>query len=94
MTPLLDYTWPGNIRELRNVAERLALLLANGGPEDTRDLKMVVPEIYARQDTMPSAATLTASEALALCQGDRQAAARQLGISRTTLWRRLKEERD
>lgn len=92
ITPLLDYTWPGNIRELRNVAERLALLLANGGPQDARDLKMVVPEIYARQDAAPSAAPMTASETLAQCKGDRQAAARRLGISRTTLWRRLKEE--
>ena len=34
---LMSYAWPGNVRELRNVAER-AVLLASGGPVDTRQL--------------------------------------------------------
>ena len=89
--PLLNYAWPGNIRELRNVAERLALLLASGGPQSADDLRRFVPELSAPAESAAAGPGLSAREALALCRGDRAAAARHLGISRTTLWRRLKE---
>ncbi|WP_058909867.1 propionate catabolism operon regulatory protein PrpR [Entomohabitans teleogrylli] len=92
---LLSYGWPGNIRELRNIAERLALLLGSGMVNDENDLRALMPELYACGDEAPgfSAPSPSTLEVLALCDGDRAAAARRLGISRTTLWRRLKEER-
>lgn len=91
MPPLLHYHWPGNIRELRNIAERLALLLASDMVSDDTDLRALVPEIYPPESPEPPPSPLAAHDVLALHGGDHQAAARALGISRTTLWRRLKQ---
>jgi Transcriptional regulator containing PAS, AAA-type ATPase, and DNA-binding domains len=86
----LRYAWPGNIRELRNLCERLALLLSSDMVSDERDLPALLPELYDAGNTLTFAPS--ALDALAQCGGDRSAAARYLGVSRTTFWRRLKEE--
>ncbi len=95
--PLLErYQWPGNVRELRNLMERLALFLA---AEPLQALTPsfvlgVAPELD-RHVTMPIATSPTAPEnvaaVLARFGGRRDEAARFLGISRTTLWRKLRE---
>lgn len=90
LPPLLRYAWPGNIRELRNLCERLALLLSSDMVSDERDLPALLPELYEAGNTLTFAPS--ALDALAQCGGDRSAAARYLGVSRTTFWRRLKEE--
>jgi Transcriptional regulator containing PAS, AAA-type ATPase, and DNA-binding domains len=90
LPPLLRYAWPGNIRELRNLCERLALLLSSDMVSDERDLPALLPELYDAGNTLTFAPS--ALDALAQCGGDRSAAARYLGVSRTTFWRRLKEE--
>jgi len=100
--PLLQaYAWPGNVRELRNLMERLALFLAAEPLQALTPafLLSVAPEL-GRAAAMPAAALPVASvlsssqenvaEVLARFGGQREAAARHLGISRTTLWRRLK----
>jgi propionate catabolism operon transcriptional regulator len=98
--PLLEqYAWPGNVRELRNLMERLALFLAAEPLKAIRPsfLLSVAPELArpgsaAPSDVAPSAPAPadTAAEVLARFCGQRDAAARHLGISRTTLWRRLR----
>ena len=97
--PLLArYGWPGNVRELRNVTERLALFLA---AEPLQALTpsfvlSVAPElaeqaIVAIEPALPLAPrTESAAEVLARFGGRRDEAAQYLGISRTTLWRRLR----
>ena len=100
--PLLErYGWPGNVRELRNLMERLALFLAAEplqalGPSF---LLAIAPELGRQEaaahgallpSSLPPAALETAAEAVARFGGQRDAAARHLGISRTTLWRRLR----
>jgi propionate catabolism operon transcriptional regulator len=104
--PLLQaYAWPGNVRELRNLMERLALFLAAEPLQALTPafLLGVAPELGRVE---PAAAPASASplpapgipagprenlaEVLARFGGQRDAAARHLGISRTTLWRRLK----
>ena len=89
-TILLRYAWPGNIRELRNMMERLALFLSvEPQPSlDSQFLQQFLPELA----TIPEApSALTPQQVLAQFNGDKTAAARYLGISRTTFWRRLKE---
>ena len=102
--PLLErYGWPGNVRELRNLTERLALFLAAEPLQALTPafLLSVAPELgqagvpaLERTDAAPGAAASVASEpaaaVVARFGGSREAAARHLGISRTTLWRRLK----
>jgi propionate catabolism operon transcriptional regulator len=105
--PLLAaYAWPGNVRELRNLMERLALflaaeplqaltpnLIARIAPEILRDdgsttLASVVSAPLAGQ----AGSEETLQDVLTRFDGNRAAAASYLGISRTTLWRRLGEK--
>ncbi|EJY0869051.1 propionate catabolism operon regulatory protein PrpR [Escherichia coli] len=91
-TVLLRYDWPGNIRELRNMMERLALFLS---VEPTPDLKpqflqLLLPELARESAKIPAPRLLTPQQALEKFKGDKTAAANYLGISRTTFWRRLK----
>jgi transcriptional regulator, propionate catabolism operon regulatory protein len=96
--PLLaSYDWPGNVRELRNLMERLALFLA---AEPLQALSpsfvmAVAPELDTAVEPAPSPTRIAtpASESieqvLARFNGNRDAAAKYLGISRTTLWRKI-----
>ncbi|MCE3604857.1 propionate catabolism operon regulatory protein PrpR [Massilia sp. P8910] len=94
--PLLErYGWPGNVRELRNLMERVALFLA---AEPLQALTpafvlSVAPEL-GRDIQAPQAVQVPAAETveqvLARFGGRRDEAAAHLGISRTTLWRKLK----
>jgi propionate catabolism operon transcriptional regulator len=98
--PLLaSYAWPGNVREVRNLMERIALFLAAEPLQALSPSFMLAtaPELGQRAESgMPAApAALLAPPAsleqvLARFDGNREAAARHLGISRTTLWRKLR----
>ncbi|MES2537073.1 MAG: propionate catabolism operon regulatory protein PrpR [Pseudomonadota bacterium] len=103
--PLLGrYPWPGNVRELRNLMQRLALFLA---AEPLQALSpgfvmSVAPELAGKPALSaapfpalahaPSVPSETMSQVLARFDGNRAAAAHHLGISRTTLWRKLRQE--
>ncbi|MEO6918405.1 MAG: propionate catabolism operon regulatory protein PrpR [Collimonas sp.] len=103
--PLLSaYNWPGNAREVRNLMERLALFLA---AEPLQALSpafiiSVAPELIQTSMPTPAIAPETATTApatsesitqvLARFDGNREAAAKYLGISRTTLWRKIKNQ--
>ena len=92
---LVGYSWPGNIRELRNTLER-ALILCAGGEIEVRHLPM---ELHAPipGGTPPTSDTLdlgtlertTILRMLEECEGNRTRAAERLGISRSTLKRKL-----
>jgi len=69
--------WPGNVRELRNVLERAALL-ARGEPIAPRHLELCDDSSSDVRDVVER------------CGGDKERAAHQLGISRATLYRRLR----
>lgn len=103
--PLLArYNWPGNIRELENLLERFALTAPESEPQGlvaafTAEIGQLSGQLWSPpekpQGVRPSypARRLPAekiSEAIAACRGNRSEAARQLGISRTTLYRRLR----
>jgi len=96
--PLLTgYAWPGNVRELRNLAERLALFLAAEPLQALTPgfMLSVAPELArggSVEGTSAGPARESATAVLARFGGQRDLAADHLGISRTTLWRRLKAE--
>ena len=93
----LDHDWPGNVRELRNRVER-AVALATGEwimPWDLfPDLDAQVSateEGFAKlADVRARAERRQIDRALSLTQGSVLEAAQLLGISRTTLWEKMK----
>ncbi|WP_285446919.1 sigma-54 dependent transcriptional regulator [Xanthomonas sp. fls2-241-TYG-148] len=102
---VLDYPWPGNVRELRNVMQRCALLvrghtiaagdldealseplpgdLLQPQPADAPTGTQSLPEAVAQLEKRMIQAALTQA------QGNRAEAARQLGIHRQLLYRKL-----
>ncbi|AYA42413.1 propionate catabolism operon regulatory protein PrpR [Xenorhabdus nematophila] len=106
---LQSYHWPGNVRELRNLMERIALYLSANpeqvltpalilslSPERQIDITAGSKSMKAAQFVEPVSLIESASSAhdiVARFSGNRRAAAEYLGISRTTLWRRLKQEK-
>jgi two-component system response regulator AtoC len=96
---LVHYRWPGNIRELRNLVERM-VVLARGDKITLRDVPGEVRDNGASRRTsgplagavsMEQAEKRMIEQALADHDGNRTLAAKQLGISRRTLHRKLNE---
>ena len=95
MELLCRYEWPGNVRQLENVVERL-VILDRSGTITGADLP---PEIHARSAGEPEAAFPSLAEqekryilkVLDACGDNRSRAARILGLDRSSLWRKLKE---
>ncbi len=98
------HAWPGNVRELENVCDRIAVLHAQAGRVDgvlLEDLLYDCPELALPSSAVPKAAEgagaagLSGDEAalraaLERHAGHRARTAEALGISRATLWRRLR----
>ena len=78
LAALSAHDWPGNVRELRNVLERAALF-----PD--RDLPGLVAEEAARAAALRDPAAAHVRRVLALHDGNIAAAARALGVSRSTV---------
>lgn len=95
---LCDYEWPGNVRELENVLERLVAYLQM--PENTSDivqvLEIIAPEMLKKETFEEDNSLVKAKEfelvveAMNRFNGDKRRVATYLGLSQTTLWRRLK----
>jgi transcriptional regulator with PAS, ATPase and Fis domain len=89
---LLAHSWPGNVRELRNVVE-YAFAVGDG---DTLRVTELPPELRGEPPAAPPLSSEHAEKrkieaALAQTNGRRGKAAELLGISRSTLWRKMRE---
>ncbi len=97
---LEDYDWPGNVRQLRNVIEKM-VVLSGGGKLTLEDVPVEVKATSTPPAPLPVVqlphALLAENEkaqilaALTACRHNKTKAAAQLGISRRTLHRKLNE---
>jgi DNA-binding NtrC family response regulator len=88
---LCDFTWPGNVRQLQHMLERLVILAPNGRiTEDSVDdaIRASSPKEEAGE-TLAGAEAEQIRKVLAATGGNKSRAARILGIERKTLYRKL-----
>jgi DNA-binding NtrC family response regulator len=98
---LRGYAWPGNIRELKNLCERLSILLAGKTVEPENlphefssctvmpsDSAFILPEVGLHLDDLEADMI---HQALARTNGNRSKSARLLGVSRDTLLYRIQK---
>ncbi|PAK38583.1 sigma-54 interaction domain-containing protein [Peribacillus simplex] len=102
ITTLVNYEWPGNVRELRNVLERV-ILLNDENIIKTNHLQKNITSSYYEHNGHISGPQETSiqeeekeelsmiQEALSKTYGNKSAAAKLLGMSRGTLYNKIKE---
>ncbi len=98
MAALTAYDWPGNIRELRNVIERMVVLSRQSRltvrdlpPHMRKEASDTNTAVMTPDMTLGDAERAMIIKALDMHGGNRTQAAKQLGISRRTLHRKLNE---
>jgi len=94
MKLLEAYDWPGNVRELRNTIEKM-VVLSTGGSLDVADIPAQIqpaaPAVITTSGTLGENEKAQILAVLKDAKGNRSEAAKKLGISRRTLYRRLDE---
>lgn len=100
---LMTYSWPGNVRELKNALELSTCLVKKGDPIDTDQLASHIiageSKIFHNidRDDLKLKKKVKANEvqsiksALSLCRGNKSRAAKLLGISRSSLYNKIKQ---
>ncbi|MDF2036192.1 sigma 54-interacting transcriptional regulator [Cytobacillus oceanisediminis] len=96
---LLEYEWKGNIRELRNAVDRMVLLSENGSilpntlPEKILKAKphLFLPSANELQNEINRFEKQKILDALKGENGNKSEAAKRLGITRTTLYNKMKK---
>jgi two-component system response regulator HydG len=88
---LEEYSWPGNIRQLQHMMERLTIL-APGGRIDQAAVRQSIEQMDSREAASESLADTETEQirrVLAATNGNKSRAAKILGIERKTLYRKL-----
>jgi len=86
-----EYSWPGNIRQLQHMMERLTIL-APGGRIDDAAVRQAIEQMDSRDHASDSLADTEAEQirrVMAATNGNKSRAAKVLGIERKTLYRKL-----
>ena len=104
MMRLVSYPWPGNVRELMNVVQRMVVMNEAGKPLDVRDVPEEIrsPDHEDNSSVGGGGGSLAGvgldklekeaiRQTLAMTAGNREHAAKMLGIGERTLYRKLKE---
>ncbi|WP_434310880.1 sigma-54 interaction domain-containing protein [Hominifimenecus sp. rT4P-3] len=92
---LTEYSWPGNIRQLRNFCERIIVIAANQ-QLDAGFIRSELRLAFSQDKELSSASRTVAEEekrirqALTQCHGKRKDAAAMLEMHPSTLWRKMK----
>ncbi len=88
-----EYGWPGNIRELENVVERMVVLCRSEeiGPDDLPPMLLGAERSRVRlaRGTLEEIEAARITEALHEAGGNKKLAARRLGIHRSTLYKKI-----
>lgn len=86
-----EYSWPGNVRQLQHMMERL-VILAPGGRIDAEAVRDAIQSMEPRESAGETLADTEAEQirrVLAATNGNKSRAAKILGIERKTLYRKL-----
>ena len=97
MALFLAYPFPGNIREMENIIE-YSYILCKGPtiemehlPSDLKEWAASHPTVQTPMGSLAKEEVARIQQALSKHKGNKVATAKELGISRTTLWRRIKK---
>jgi two-component system, NtrC family, response regulator HydG len=88
---LQDYTWPGNVRQMQHMMERLIILKA-GSRIDSAAVRSAIDSMSPKEnsgDTLADTEAEQIRKVLAAAGGNKSRAAKILGIERKTLYRKL-----
>lgn len=103
---LRQYDWPNNYTQFKHILQTLATLTDSTYIRSSAVAELLAKERSLRRSTTPAAASVNTEctldeiicevvqQAVSANHGNRAAAARQLGISRTTLWRLLNKQEE
>ncbi|MBO4393683.1 MAG: sigma 54-interacting transcriptional regulator [Spirochaetales bacterium] len=88
--PILEsMDWPGNVRQLRNLCERLSTVVYESVITE-KDIERCVSRVSLSSETTERPEKERISDALAKFNGNRSRAAESLGIDRSTLYRKMR----